>query len=98
MIYFGIFFAFISYVFTRILMNDLLFEYKRYLTETTMIPEYLKNPMGLCMTCFTGQISLWGMLPLVQWSYSGILVWLGIVSLNMIIVTIIDRYVETDRF
>ena len=96
MIYFGVFFAFIGYAFTKILMNDLLWGYKKYLVENLILPEWIKNPMGLCSVCFTGQLSLWGMTPMVQWSYSGVLVWLGIVSLNMIIVKIIDRYVETD--
>lgn len=97
MIYTGIFFAFIGYAFTSVLMDDVLWKYKRYLLATETLPEWLKKPLGLCNVCFTGQLSLWGMIPFVEWTYQGILTWMGIVSLNIVIVLILNRYgAETD--
>ena len=96
MIYTGIFFAFIGYAFTSILMDDVLWVYKRYLLATETLPEWLKKPLGLCNVCFTGQLSFWGMLPMVEWNYTGIITWLGIVSLNMIIILILNFYVNKE--
>lgn len=87
-----ILYAFIGFVFTVILMDDLLIGYKRYLVSSKVIPEWLKKPLGLCSVCFTGQLSLWGMLPLVVWNYEGIVLWIGTVALNMIIVLILTHH------
>lgn len=94
---YGLAFSFIGFAFTTILMNDLLLWYKRILTMTKAIPEWLKKPLGLCSVCFTGQLSLWGSLPLVELTYSGIILWFGVVCLNMVIVYILThKYYEAD--
>lgn len=85
----GISFAFIGYVFTHILLDDLLCRYKQWLME---LPWYIGRPLGLCGVCFTGQITLWGVLPLVTWDYPTILMYLGVISINMIIVQIISKH------
>jgi len=93
----GIFFAFLGYAFTDVLMDDLLWKYRRYLVVTEVIPEWLKKPLGLCNVCFTGQLSFWGMLPLVNWTYVSVVTWLGLVSLNMIIILILNKYVSKEN-
>ncbi len=92
MILTGIYLSFIAYVFTRILLEDVLLRYTRFLHT---LPQWLGKPLGLCAVCFTGQLSLWAMLPLVCWDFSGIMTYLGIVSLNMIIVKFLT-YAEKD--
>lgn len=94
MIFYGLFLSVIGFVFTKVLMADVLFFYKRFLFDKA--PEWLGKPLGLCSTCFTGQISLWVSLPLTTWNYVGILSLVGVVSINMIVVLILNKYVETD--
>ena len=93
-ILFGLFYAFIGYAFTVILMNDLLLGYKRVLTMNKTIPEWLKKPLGLCPICFTGQLSLWGCLPFVTWTVFGVFLWIGIICLNMTIVYILTHTIS----
>ena len=92
MIY-GLLFAFIGYAFSRILLEDVLLFYSRFLHR---LPEWVGKPLGLCAVCFTGQLSLWGMLPMVDFTYIGILHYLGIVSLNMILVKILIYAIKED--
>jgi hypothetical protein len=87
-----ILYAFVGFVFTVILMDDLLIGYKRYLVSSKAIPEWLKKPLGLCSVCFTGQLSLWGMIPWVTWTVFGIFVWIGIICLNITIVYILTQH------
>jgi len=88
----GLYIAVITYAFTRILMEDMLLGYARFLYT---LPEWLGKPLGLCAVCFTGQLSLWALLPFVVWDFPGIIAYLGTVSLNMIIVKFLI-YAEKD--
>jgi hypothetical protein len=92
MIFYGLLFAFIGYAISEILMNDLLFSYKVFLVNK--VKPILARPLGLCSVCFTGQLTLWFSLPLVTWDYVGLISWFGVISINMIVVYILDRYVE----
>lgn len=94
MIFYGLFLSVIGFVFTKVLMTDVLFFYKQFLHNK--VPAVIGKPFGLCSTCFTGQISLWFSLPLVTWNYVGILSFIGVVSINIIVVLILNKYVETD--
>lgn len=96
MIVYGIFFAFIGYIFTAILMDDVLIGYRRFLIMNRFIPEWAAKPLGLCPVCFTGQLSLWGSIPLVEWNYYGIVAWFGVISINMIMVLIFLKYVKNE--
>ena len=89
MLIYGIFFAFIGYGFSHILLEDLLLPLKRVLMT---LPEWLGKPLGLCGICFTGQLSLWGMLPFLKLSYESIIMYLGIICINMIIVKLIGKH------
>ena len=88
----GLLIAPIGYVFTRILMEDLLIGYARLILR---LPEWLNKPLGGCGVCFTGQASVWLLLPFVRWDYLGVLTYIGIVSINMIIVKFLI-YAEKD--
>jgi uncharacterized membrane protein len=92
MIY-GIVFSFIGYVFTRILMEDLLISYQRWLHT---LPDWLGKPLGLCPVCFTGQLTFWGMLPLLRFDYLTIIMYLGTISINMIIVKTLEYVFKED--
>lgn len=94
MIWIGILFAFIGFAFSSILMEDVLFFYRKLIADK--LPEWLSKPLGLCNVCFTGQLSLWGLLPFLETSYIGLIQYFGIISINMIIVTILNNYVKTD--
>lgn len=94
MIFYGLFLSVIGFVFTKVLMTDVLFFYKQFLHNK--VPAVIAKPLGLCSTCFTGQISLWFSLPLVTWNYVGIISFIGVVSINIIVVLILNKYVETD--
>ena len=54
---------------------------------------WLKKPLGLCGSCFTGQLSFWGMLPLLEWNYGVIVAYFGILSINIIIAYLLIKYV-----
>jgi hypothetical protein len=73
-------------------MEDLLVSYTRLLHR---LPEWLGKPLGLCAVCFTGQLTLWAMLPFVRWTYLGIIEYIGVIAINMIIVKFL-MYVEKD--
>jgi hypothetical protein len=92
MIFYGLFFAFIGYAFSELLMNDLLYDYKLFLG--LKVKSWLARPLGLCSVCFTGQLTLWLSLPLVTWDYVGVISWLGVISVNMIVVYIMKLYVD----
>jgi hypothetical protein len=94
MIIYGLLFSLIGYAFTQIVMTDLLLGYRQWLIKTNKLPEWIKNPLGLCSVCFTGQISLWGMLPLLEWNYAQIIAYIGLISANMIIVLILQKLLE----
>ncbi len=87
MIY-GLFFAAIGYVFTRVLMEDMLIPYTRWLHT---LPEWIGKPMGLCPACFTGQLSFWGMLPFFTFEYPSVIMYFGIISINIILVKIYEE-------
>ena len=92
MIWYGLLFAPIGYVFTRILMEGVLIGYNRLISN---LPDWLYKPLGGCGPCFTGQLTLWGMLPMFRMDYLSIILYLGIVSINIIIVKILI-YAEKD--
>ena len=73
-------------------MQDVLIWYARLILR---LPEWLSKPLGGCSICFTGQASVWLLLPFVRWTYEGILIYLGVVSINMIIVKLL-MYAEKD--
>lgn len=85
----GVLIAFIGYVFTRILMQDILSWYTRAILR---LPEWLNKPLGTCGTCFTGWLSICLLLPSVEASFEGILTFAGTVALNMTIVTLLIQY------
>lgn len=78
----------ISLVFLMMIEEELDF-YMRWLHT---LPLWLAKPLGLCKKCFTGQLTLWLMLPLVEWTYEGILTYLGIICINILI-----SYYAADR-
>jgi hypothetical protein len=88
----GLFFAPIGYVFTRILMEDALIGYNRLIAN---LPDWLYKPLGGCGACFTGQLTLWGLLPFFRMDYLSIILYFGIVAINIIIVKILI-YAEKD--
>lgn len=85
---YGLLFSVIGYVFTEILLDDLLYFYDRWLDK---LPEWLQKPLGRCSVCFTGQLSLWGMMPFLRFNYESIIMYFGIISINMIIVKILKH-------
>ncbi len=87
--YIGLFFPFIGYAISRILIGDYI---EGLLTR---LPGWLNKPLGLCGVCLTGQLSLWGLLPFVTWDYRGVVTYVGIISLNMIVTKILI-YAEKD--
>lgn len=89
---FGLVIAFIGYGFTRIVMQDMLYKYTQWLHG---LPEWIAKPLGLCSVCFTGQLTLWLLLPLVQLEYKSIITYTGIIFINMTIVKLLT-YVEKD--
>jgi hypothetical protein len=94
MIY-ALLFSFIGYAFTAILMDDVFWGYRKWLTLLDA-PDWLKKPLGLCPVCFTGQLTLWFSLPLLKFSYVGILSYIAVICINMIIVLILQKYVKGD--
>jgi quinol-cytochrome oxidoreductase complex cytochrome b subunit len=90
MIFYGIFFAFIGYVYSNVLLNEFLWPFKERLLYDDKIPEWIRKPLGGCSICFTGQLTLWGSIPLVEWTYVGIVQWFGVVCLNIVLVAIIN--------
>jgi hypothetical protein len=86
--------SFIAYAFSVILMDDVAYSYGRFIQMN--LPLWLAKPMGLCPVCFTGQLTLWLSIWFVDWSYMGIILWLATISINMIIVLILMRYVKGD--
>jgi len=47
----------IAFVFVMLTENGMIFHfYKKWLLK---LPEWIAFPLGLCYTCFTGQICLW---------------------------------------
>ncbi len=86
---YGLFFAFVGYGWAHILLEDIFAPVRRWLLD---LPPWLGKPLGLCGVCFTGQLTLWGMLPLVSLSYTSIIMYLGIVCINMIIVELISKH------
>ena len=73
-------------------MQDVLIWYARLILR---LPEWLNKPLGMCGICFTGQASLWLLLPFVEWDFWGIIKYLSVVSINMIIVKFL-MYAEKD--
>jgi len=86
--------AFIAYAFSIILMEDVAFRYSVFIQRK--LPLWLGKPLGLCPICFTGQLTLWLSIAYVDWNYLGIIAWLATISLNMIVVLILMRYVKGD--
>lgn len=89
----GLLFAPIGYVFTKVLMQDVFTPYRRLLYR---LPGWLGKPLGLCSVCFTGQLSLWGMLPFVELRYDSIIWYAGIISINIIIVKLLSYGIKED--
>ena len=92
MLAYGLFFAVMGYAFSRILLEDVFLFYTQWLHN---LPVWLGKPMGLCAVCLTGQLSLWGMMPLSGTTFTEIITHLGIVCLNMVIVKFLI-YAEKD--
>ena len=90
----GLFFAPIGYVFSRVLLEDMLIPYHRLIAR---LPDWLYKPLGGCGMCFTGQLTLWGMLPFFRTDYKSIILYFGIVAINIIIVKILI-YAQEDWF
>lgn len=88
---FGLFFAPIGFVFSRILLEDMLIGYHRLIAK---LPEWLYKPLGGCAMCFTGQLTLWGLLPFVRADYKSIILYFGIIAINIIIVKILTDVKE----
>lgn len=93
---YGLMFFPIGYVFTQVLMEDVLCFYTRFLHR---LPPMVAKPLGLCGACFTGQLSLWGTLPLLikdlqatGQHYLYIIMYLSVVSINIILVTIFTKH------
>lgn len=86
--------ALIAYAFSIILMEDVAFRYSLFIQRK--LPLWLGKPLGLCPICFTGQLTLWSSIAYVDWNYLGIIAWLATISLNMIVVLILMRYVKGD--
>lgn len=84
--YIGILIAFIGYVFTQVLMEDLLVWYTRAILR---LPDWLNKPLGACGVCFTGWLTIGLLLPLYEHSFIGLVTFAGIVSLNMTIVKLL---------
>lgn len=87
--------SFVGYAFTVILMDDILFSYKKFL-YSGKVPEWIAKPIGMCPVCFTGQLTFWVTLFFVDWNFMGILYWLSTISVNMIVVLILMKYVKGD--
>lgn len=87
--------SFIGYAFTVILMDDVFFFWKKFIFSGRM-PEYLAKPLGGCPVCFTGQLTLWVSIWFVDWTFIGVLYWISTISINMIIVLILMKYVKGD--
>jgi hypothetical protein len=96
MIFYAIMFSFIGFAYTNIVLNDLAWPIKQHLLFNDKIPDWIRKPLGGCSICFTGQLTLWGSIPLVEWNYVGIISWIGIVSLNMIIVLMLNKQTDTE--
>lgn len=88
----GLFFAPIGYVFARVLLEDVLISYHRWIAT---LPDWLYKPLGGCAMCFTGQLTLWGLIPFFRMEYLSIILYFGIISINIIIVKILI-YAEKD--
>jgi len=88
----GLFFAPIGYVFSRVLLEDMLAWYHRLILR---LPEWLYKPLGGCGACFTGQLTLWGLMPLFRMEYLSIILFFGIIAINIIIVKTLI-YAEKD--
>lgn len=88
----GVFFSLIGYVYSRILLEDILLPWHRTILK---LPTWLYKPLGGCAVCFTGQLTFWGMLPFWKWHYQTIIVYFGIIALNIIIVKTL-LYAEKD--
>lgn len=89
-----LFFAALGYAFSEILLEDVLFWYHKLIVK---LPEWLYKPLGGCAVCFTGQLTFWGGLPFWKWNYASILMYFGIVAINMIVVQILVFYAQKNR-
>jgi len=85
---FGLFFSAIGYVFTNVLLEDIFSFYARWLHT---LPWWLGKPLGLCSVCFTGQLTFWGMLPFFRFDYQSVIMYFGIISINIILVQLYEK-------
>lgn len=66
-----------------------------YIRAIMKLPKWLYKPLGGCLPCMTGQLTLWGCLPFVSFNYESILFYVGIICLNITLAKYIT-YVEED--
>ncbi len=85
---FGLFFSVIGYVFSKVILDDVLIPYARWLHT---LPSMLAKPLGLCAACFSGQLTLWGLLPFLQMEYTSFLTYFGIISINIILARLYEK-------
>jgi hypothetical protein len=98
MIWYALFFSVIGYAYSNIVLNDLGWRIKHFLLFNDNYPEWIRKPLGGCSICFTGQLTFWGSLALVEWTYTGLITLFGIVSINMIIVIFLNKTFENETY
>ena len=64
-----------------------------YMRLIDHFPDWLYKPLGGCLTCFTGQVSLWYYL-VVYWHDYNFVNHIFFISVSIVSVTLIDKIID----